>query len=336
MKRVFLFVILVIVLALTAGTAYAKDTTKPIIKNVDAEKEQSGLGDVYIYFESSEKVKVTVKVYKGSKLVKTFLDKSIKNEDRLYWNWYWKGKKADGNYTVKIYAQDYAGNKAVTKKVSIKVDSVSPKLTGITVTDDPFIPDGQNKKEVQFTLKDEAYVYIQVYEYNNNEKTFAYANLGKMKPGTYGYDWDGKENHVFTAPTGTYQFQVIARDNAFNKSAVLSKSFTLKNELPPEFYDTGFEYGFIPDGTEQDFWYYCISRKANMNISLFKKEDSQNVLVKKLYEGEAVLDDYNIVTWDGKDSEGNLVTSGTLYVIVTAKDESGKEATLTSPDYNLQ
>lgn len=339
MRRIYLLVIITLICCFSAGTAYAKDTTKPIIKNVYASNEQSGLRDIHANFETSEKSKVTIKVYKGSKLIKTFLDKSIKNEDRLYWFWNWKGKKVDGNYTIKIYAVDLAGNKAITKKINIKVDSIAPKLKSVSITDNPFTVDGKNNKEVKFTLKDEAYVYVHVYDITKKIDVFYYKNFGKKKPGTYKTTWDGNVFGEFTAPTGTYKFKVVARDKALNQHVLYSKNFKLVNSLPPEIYWLRYnEYGFdYEPGSENEVISFWINKRAKVEVDVYQREGDKDKLVKKIFDKEVdEKDRYIDINWDGKDNAGELMLAEKYFYKIDVKDTITGNiiTTKTSPYYD--
>jgi flagellar hook assembly protein FlgD len=137
----------------------------------------------------------------------------------------WDGRDYNGVwvtnevYYVRLSATD--GIATVSAEQAVRVDTVKPELTNITVTPASFSPNGDGVDDVaniNFTLSEGALVTVYVYESNGGSLVRELYREPLQFGGNYTVKWDGLSGTGVKVPAGNYIFKIWCRDYGANKA----------------------------------------------------------------------------------------------------------------------
>ncbi|MBM3239451.1 hypothetical protein FJZ31_24425 [Candidatus Poribacteria bacterium] len=191
-----------------------------------------------ISFALSKKARMTINVYNSnSELTRTLLDSKEMNEGENFL--IWDGTSGtgdvllDGAYTVVFNATDADGLTGALESVHLFIDTQSPIISNLTVSNNPFTPDNDGFADVtkiSFSVTNstpEDNVVFTIYDAQMKriaslpvEPTFA-------GNGNYSATWNGLDANY----DGEYIYEVIAKDLA-NNIRTLSGTIVLDRNAP--------------------------------------------------------------------------------------------------------
>lgn len=126
--------------------------------------------------------------------------------------------KDDGDFTVKIMAEDEAGNKSqIVNAGTLKVDRNSPQMKSLYVDKKRFVPETplSQSTTVYYELTEPAYVDITIKDVAGNV-VLRNNSTGILKD-KGSFAWDGKNDKGQYVSDGSYMFHFVVNDAAGNK-----------------------------------------------------------------------------------------------------------------------
>ena len=232
-----------------------------------------------------------------------------------------------GTWIFKAQAQDNAGNLSAVASFTVKVDVTAPTL--LTISADS-ITSGQwtaiNIPNVTWTDSDEgsgASDYIEV-------------KLDHID--SYDFDRDGGYTEVDTAGSytvtnaitdGSWYLHLRMSDTVYATDGSLSRHWSNTETLylridttPPTINgvsDTEVNFATSTNSTLA----FTVSDDNTITSLVVLIYDDSNALVKSLYSSTGTNGTYAL-SWDGKDTTGNEVTTGNYIYLIEATDDSGR------------
>lgn len=173
--------------------------------------------------------KVTIKIFGGSKEVRTLIKSASRNKglNKQAWNGLNNSGKIllNGTYRYEITAVTTKGTAYAGGYVVIK--SPVPKITAAWSDPNPFSPNGDKVKDrtkLIFNISERAKVSIRVYNYKGLVKTII-SNIWKNK-GRNSAEWNGTSGSGKVLPNGNYKYTITAINYLYKSS--VSKIVTIK------------------------------------------------------------------------------------------------------------
>jgi flagellar hook assembly protein FlgD len=233
----------------------------------------------------------------------------------------------DGTYSYYVFAQDKAGNKGASGKISIEKDT---KMTPISIRANTaaFSPNGDGVKD-QISLQPEVGVTAgmesyKVYVVDNNGRTVWERTGFSYVPERI--DWNGLDSTGTVMPDGSYSalFEAVYQ----NGNAPTAKSGPFLVDTTPPRISLSAEYLlFSPDGdgrrdgvvmeqesTEEELWEAAVLNDEGMEVR------------SAFWKGR--VEDFD---WDGRDDQGSVVSDGEYTYTVSSTDAAGNSAELRLP-----
>ena len=290
------------------------DLVPPIINGNSVSPDvlsPSGKNTATITYNLSESANTTVAIYDSSNtLIKTLQNNTINSQGI---NWVdWDGKNSsssivkEGTYTYKITATDFVGLTAIPATGSITI-SMSPAITQINDSPDPFRPIGSNLNTIKFTLSKNANVTLKIY--NNNGTTVKSWSSQAFTSGDCSLAWDGNNTSGTRVSTGTYTYTIDAVDSSGRKAEQASGTIAVDLTAPViNSYSISPE-SFIPNGSNNAVISYNLSESAVVTIGIY---DGSNNCTRTLESSSLKSSGTNSAVWDGKDSLG-IITGDGIY-----------------------
>ncbi len=227
----------------------------------------------------------------------------------------------DGKYTYTLESTDKAGNFGKSSPVSFEIDTAA---TPVVVSTDLsyFSPNGDGVKDsvkivpsLKVSNGVDSYKVEVVDKAGSVVRTFSGSGAVPSE-----IVWDGKSSQGTTVPDGQYTAQLSVLYRNGNNPTAKSNPFHVDTVFPT-ITATASDLLFSPDGD------------GRLDTTTIKQSSS----TEDLWEGDFVSADGTVVrsffwkgkapdfTWDGKDSNGNVVPDGTYSYVVKATDQAGNE-----------
>ncbi|MFA5829451.1 MAG: S-layer homology domain-containing protein [Candidatus Gracilibacteria bacterium] len=291
----------------------------------------------------------TVRIYDSASVLRKTITTSA-NQNSVNWNGkYDNGSIVNGTYTVVVSATSNANGTGNLKTGSVNVNyytsSVTPSITSLSVSPNPFNPTTQSTN-IYYTLDNPGYVTVQIASpyaktlLNNVYKT----------TGTQTQNWDGRDVNGNRVSDGTYVATVQVR----NTNNVVTDTETVNVQVNSTG-STGTQTGTIiknltinPDifnpNNQTSIAYYQVVKQANVTVQII---DSSNNVVRNLvsnvtryptpipastiyipYYGTG---NYNYSdTWNGRNDYGNILPDAVYRFKISANSTDGQTDTETA------
>ena len=217
----------------THQTTFVYDTVQPggpVIQNISVQPvafspNGDGASDTTsISYILSKSATVTIRVTDESfNIVRTLMDGEALGLSEQLIVWDGTGSSGgtilpDGTYTVTLDARDANGLTSTLESVNVEIDTQPPILSNLTVSDNPFTPDGDGFKDLlrfQFTVANASprdNVVITFHDALGDQIAVSAVSPRFVGNGTYSAIWDGEG----ALHDGEYQYSIRARDSAAN------------------------------------------------------------------------------------------------------------------------
>ncbi|MBS4200622.1 S8 family serine peptidase [Bacillus sp. FJAT-49732] len=128
--------------------------------------------------------------------------------------------------------------------------------------------------------------------------------------------WDGKQDNGTYAPTGTYK--VIAKLTNGKETVSKTNTFKLTNKIKIAV-KMNSSAAFSPKVTSKLTVSYYLNKSGKVTAKIY---DNKNKLIKTLLNNSATSAGDRKLTWDGKNSKGQLVKDGNYKLVVSAMDSA--------------
>ncbi|MFZ5640558.1 MAG: FlgD immunoglobulin-like domain containing protein [Bacillota bacterium] len=270
-----------------------------------------------ISYTLSNQAKVTVKILKSYTLIRTLATDELKpaGTNTIVWD----GKDDYGNvagdasYTIQIDAVSplVATFKSTNKTGITSVEKEPPQISNYNISYNPFKLGTTTKQNISYTLSENAKVTVKILDSAGNiVKTIE--NAVTKNAGYNSTSWDGKDANGAPVPEGTYAAVVNAVDNFNNPSVEQRKEFV-----------AGYQPAVSGQSVTPDP-YNPKDRPATVNYTIYNDALVTVIIlngslpVKTLVSEELQASGPKTLSWDGTDTNGNLLGDGSYYYQVTA------------------
>ena len=283
-------------------------------------------GETTISYNLSENAATNIAIYdSASNLVKNLLSNAQKYLGANSTTWDGRDSSGnvvqDGTYTYIINATDQATLSADPASGPIIVNN-SPAITAASDSPDPFSPTGSNVCTIKYTLPKTMNLTLKIYNNSNNiVKTLV---DGTANSGINTATWNGKNESGTIVSSGVYIYKINGVDSAGMTANEIIGTITVDLTAPVISAADVSPNPFAPTGDNSAAITYTLSESAQTTITIY---NSSNSLIRTIQSSAAKPSGSNTVTWDGKNSAGDIVQDGTYSVKITAVDKVGLSAT---------
>jgi flagellar hook assembly protein FlgD len=223
---------------------------------------------------------------------------------------------SDGDYAVVVTATTGVGTSVRSRPV--RVDTVSPAVTGLTAGPDPFVADGTWQFSWDFDLSEPSLAWLIVV---NGKGEVVHSREASLYPaGAATLAWDGRDPLGNLVPGGTYNWSLWVKDQAGNKASPYPISSTL--QVSPLRSLSVAPAVFSPYGGKRRHAVvvrYALSVTATVEVGVAAGETPLRTLLFPSVRGAGSY----VITWDGRDSGGALMDDGIYDIVVTVTTTSG-------------
>ncbi|MCX8128805.1 MAG: S8 family serine peptidase [Clostridia bacterium] len=312
------------------GTITVTDNTSTLaISNFSADPNPfhpNGSNSTTISYKLSADAKVTTTIIDAAGTVIKVLESNIQKASGIsYTEWDAKnsaGKLAAiGKYKCEINATGVSGEQAsITGEISVQYSL--PTITSVVDLPDPFSPPVAKSLNISFVLSKDAAVVLKVYDLAGNPvRTLI---NGALKSGANFVLWDGKDSSGnFVRDGGYYSYRIDATDNLGNKAPTFVGVFTIDSVPPGIAMEAPSPNPFVVSGGNSVFTSYTLTESSKVKIEVY---DSTNRVIKVLEDNTLKTSSRQNILWNGRDTEGNIVSEGIYRIQVTAVDEAGNNS----------
>lgn len=252
------------------------------------------------------------------------------------YNYNWDGRNTSGaivpnnTYRVRVMASNSAGSD--TEFVSVITQSVStttaPDVTSVYATPTPFNPNTANTR-VYLTLDKTADVTVTIMDGSNTIRTLV--SNTSLPAGTYFYEWNGRDANGNLVPDKVYTAKVTATNSAGTDT--LSANVQVSTSGTGGTCNTVTSNYVYPsnvniNNTDAQINYVL----ANSAVVTVRIKDVNGNLIRTLVS-QSESSGSKVVSWNGRNSSGNLVNSGTYTYEITAVVSNCSDETETGSFY---
>jgi flagellar hook assembly protein FlgD len=248
--------------------------------------------------------------------------------DRSPANFTWEGTGLDGKtvpdgeYTYIIESSDEAGNSVKYERENIELNT---KSTEIELTRDRriFSPNGDGTKDtINFSTGIDITAGIEKWtiEVRDESNSVVWEKSGSEVPDKLSYDGTNKAGN--TVEDGKYTAHLSVLYENGNKPEAETKPFFVDTEKPQAMLSVNHDI-FSPDGDKDKDRLVISSDTSRENRWKGKIVNSDDTTVID-YSWRGTPPDE--ISWDGRDSSGDLVDDGEYTFVLTATDEAGNSA----------
>jgi len=289
-----------------------------------------------IYFTLTDAVEeLTVSIEKNGTHIVTLMSNQSKAPGTYYVLWNSRDKYnslvGEGEYRYVITAKGDFGTDSEYGYIMASYGSVTgtaPQITNDYVVPQTFDPTSESTY-VYYTLNTGADVTVEIYD--GSALVDVLVDHADKSSGSYSVKWDGRNynGNIVTSDTYTYKIYVenlwgndtedgnvtVAYDD--EDSSVVAPNVTNAYASPEE---------FDPSEGEVTKINYTLNTCAYITVKVYKKSDNSYVTTLKEVDYQCA-GTYNS-TWNGRDSNNNLVANGDYNIKVTANNSKGSDSEL--------
>ncbi|MGP7818038.1 S8 family serine peptidase [Niallia sp. 01092] len=262
-------------------------------------------------FQLTKNAKVNAKIIDNKgKYVKTILSKKPLTAGNYSFSWDGTSSKKkrvkDGNYQLVLTIAESKKKPTSTKMVvDTKAPAVKEQLSSSTLQ-----MNGQTNINSTLELSEDAKVtaFIQT---DKGQKIKKLVNNIAVKTTKTTFNWNGKNDQQAFVQEGNYNYFYEIKDKAGNIIKKNSAAFFVQDWQKPSLEVNNVVY----DKTTADVSIpYTASKHGGLRVEIFK----ENISIKTL-EIETTVGN-QIITWDGKDNNGNTLEDGNYEIRMTLTD----------------
>jgi subtilisin family serine protease/flagellar hook assembly protein FlgD len=206
------------------------------------------------------------------------------------------GEVFDGNYALKIYAEDQAGNLGTSEPIIIVVDTVAPTIESFVVIPNPFSPNNDGVKDVttfNYQLSEASSVKINIL--NEDMQPFRTFNESSQS-GSWNWDGSGVCGEILGLD---HPYYLYAEDRAGNITTSETQTIVVQHEPSLVPYAFASPDPFAPSNPNNSFTkikYYLTRDNLLVTVEVVGREGR---LVKRLVNGEIQNKGEHLVSWIG-------------------------------------
>lgn len=272
-----------------------------------------------VSYSLSQPASLSVLVKLNGSLIKTLRAQSFQDPGSytLTWNGLSDASVTMGpnNFVVEVYADNVSGHDLKTAGVTIVNDVVvvtAPHLSSVYATPTPFNPNTVNTR-VYFTLDKTAHVTVTIMDGSNTIK--ALVGNTSLSAGTYFYEWNGRDAGGNLVPDKVYTAKVMADNGANSDTQFASVQVSTGSTGTCNTITSNFVYpsNVNINNTDAQINYVL----ANSAVVTVRIKDVNGYLIRTLVS-QSQSSGSQMAPWNGRNSNGNLVNSGTYTYEITA------------------
>lgn len=210
----------------------------------------------------------------------------------------------NGVHTLKINETSKTGVQNSLPQISFNVTNYSAKLGNII-----------------YYLSEDANVTIEIFDSLGNLVKVLEQNAPKQS-GLNSSRWDGRDSSGNIVRDGVYTYKITAFDKAGLASPPATGTITVERCNPEITQVSDTPDPINPRGAITSTISFTLSENANVYINIY---DSNGNLIKNLFSSSVTFGASKAV-WDGTNSSGSFVSSGTYTYKINASDPFNKKA----------
>lgn len=307
----------------SVGIVSNPGVTAPNITNVSASPSpfNPNTESTRVYFTLDKSATVTVDVLDAasSAVIKNLVSGASLSAGS--YNYSWDGRNSSGTivgdntYRIRITASNSAGSD--TEFVSVVVQTSSstnaPNVTNLYASPTPFNPNNENTR-VYFTLDKSATVTVTIMDGSSTIRTLTSGSA--LSAGTYFYEWNGRDSSGNLVSDRVYTARVVASNSSGSDTENTSVEVRTSGSggscdlVTSHFVNPT---SFNPSDRDAQI-YYNLSRTADVTVKIKKS----GTTIRTLVNNQSQSSGQRIVSWNGRDLDGDVVNSGTYTYEVTA------------------
>jgi flagellar hook assembly protein FlgD len=273
-----------------------------------------------VSYSLNQPASLSVLVKLNGSLIKTLRAQSIQTAGS--YNLAWDGTSdqsvtmGPNNFVVEVYANNIAGTDIKSAGVTIASTgtiSGAPHLTSLSANPTPFNPSTVNTR-INFTLDTTANVTVAIMDGANTIKTLV--SNTSLSAGSYFYEWNGRDSSGLLVADKVYTARVMATNSlGTDTQSTNVQVSTTGTGGTCNTITSNFVYPSNVNINSNDAQInYILANSALITVRI---KDSSGFLIRTLVS-QTQSAGSQMAPWNGLNSAGNLVPSGTYTYEITA------------------
>jgi flagellar hook assembly protein FlgD len=329
----------------TPSASITNTTATILYVNTSSTSFNPSNGSLTVHYEANNSASAVLEILNSAQTaVKTF--SAVNISGNVDYPVVWDGESDSavqvpaGNYSA--YLQITVGGTVVSSKQSATfavnygggtTTGTVPVISGLTPSPSSFNPYSSGTTSISYSVTTSTTLTgttVQIYDVNGNtERTFTNTTSPSSASPV---SWDGKDGSGNIVPVGNYTVTVTAT-NSSGASTPASTSVAVTNSggttgnctttvtgvpVITSFYASPSSFNPYNQSTTL---YYNLDRAANVTLTVSNTVNSSTL--RTILSGACQSSGTGSYSWDGRDSSGNYVASGSYNIQLTATDSSG-------------
>lgn len=266
-----------------------------------------------IYYTLDKNANVTVEVLEAASgnVIKTIASNASITSGTSYS--IWDGKNSSGNlvangtYRARVVATNSAGSD--TEFTSVEVNAVStttaPNITNLYAAPTPFNPNNENTR-VYFNVDKTATVTVDIMDGSSAIRNLVSGTT--LSAGSYFYEWNGRNSSGNIVSDRTYTARVTASNSTGTDTESTSVEVRTTSTGSCDLVTSHFVNPTSFNPSERDAQiYFNVSRTADVTLRIKKG----STIVKTLLSNQSQTSGQKIISWNGRNTDGNIVSDDT-------------------------
>ncbi|HNY12083.1 MAG TPA: FlgD immunoglobulin-like domain containing protein, partial [Candidatus Wallbacteria bacterium] len=264
---------------------------------------------------------------------------------------------SEGDYKIELYLTSSAGTIGSPNPatLSISVDITPPTISQVTVVPSYFSPGNStgifDTATLNYNISETSAITIKVLDIANQQIKILTNNITQAS-GLHNIVWDGKDDTGKLVANGIYHFEIGATDPALNKTTIpqyaplpiIPAPLVQIDNDGPVINILSATTPFAPNSQDSTKRITTVTYQitdAITNPALCTAEilvkTKVGALVRTLIASSQIATGaISTITWDGKNTLGQIVDDGTYAVYINAIDPAGNPSLEASVEVNLQ
>ncbi|UOE95774.1 S8 family serine peptidase [Alkalihalobacillus sp. LMS39] len=193
-------------------------------------------------------------------------------------------------------------------------------LTSIKTPNATFTAKGTNNFNILFTTNGQANITVRIKD-SNGKVVKKFMTNRASSGGKQSFSWDGKLDNG-TYANGNYVIEVKMSNGKFTNTK--TKKVKVVDKAPPILTFSKSSYGFSPKVKNDVKLSFELNRKATVTAKVY---DANGNVVRTILNNKSLNGGKRSVTWNGKNSKGNVVKDGTYTIKFTSKSTNNLKST---------